>query len=101
MIMRLPSNGMVAPISFMRGSLIIFSLAASRVALSGYSNQEKTTFSSVLGVHRHAEVGDLAFGHVAAPGLDMARDAELVEERRGVRGMLAIVLLVRLGHRQR
>ncbi len=47
-IMRLPSNGMLAPISSMRGSLIIFSLAASRVALSGYSNQEKTTLSSSL-----------------------------------------------------
>ena len=44
-IMRLPSKGMLAPISFMRGSLIIFSVAASRVALSGYSNQEKTTVS--------------------------------------------------------
>ncbi len=44
-IMRWPSNGMFAPICFMRGSLIIFSLAASRAALSGYSNQEKTTFS--------------------------------------------------------
>src|SRR5688572_11750835 len=37
---------MPAPISFMRGSLIIFSFAASRAARSGYSNQEKTTASS-------------------------------------------------------
>ena len=31
-----------------RSSLRIFSFVASRVALSGYSNQEKTTFSSGL-----------------------------------------------------
>src|SRR6185312_6609653 len=39
-------NGMAAPISFIRGSLIIFSFAASRAVRSGYSNQEKTTASS-------------------------------------------------------
>ena len=46
--MRWPSNGIDAPISFMRGSLIIFSFAASRAALTGYSIQEKTTTSSAL-----------------------------------------------------
>lgn len=44
-IRRLPSKGMLAPISFMRGSFIIFSLAASAVALSAYSSQEKMTTS--------------------------------------------------------
>ena len=34
----MPSNGMPAPISFMRGSLFIFSTAASRTFLEGYSN---------------------------------------------------------------
>src|SRR6185503_18573741 len=43
--MRLPSKGMSAPISFMRGSLRIFSLAASRTSFDGYSIHEKTTVS--------------------------------------------------------
>ena len=49
MIMRLPSNGMLAPISFMRGSLMHFLVGgvAGRL-VDGYSNQEKTTFSSGL-----------------------------------------------------
>ncbi len=97
--MRLPSKGMVAPISCMRGSLIIRSFAESRAALFGYSNQAKTTSSSVRGVHRLAEVGDLAFGHVARPGLDVALHAEIVKDRRGVRGMLAILFAVRFRHR--
>ena len=46
--MRLPSNGISSPIRFMRSSLIIFWLAASRTSFDGYSNQEKTTSSSSL-----------------------------------------------------
>ena len=46
MIIRLPSKGIFAPISFMRGSLMIFLFAASRTSFEGYSNQEKTTTSS-------------------------------------------------------
>jgi diguanylate cyclase (GGDEF)-like protein len=43
-----PSKGMLAPISFILGSLIMRSLALSRVALSGYSSHENTTTSSGL-----------------------------------------------------
>ncbi len=43
--MRLPSNGMCSPISSADSSAIIFSCAASQVALSGQTSQENTTFS--------------------------------------------------------
>ena len=46
--MRLPSNGMLAPISFMRGSLIIFCVAAAWASLLGNSIHENTTTSSGL-----------------------------------------------------
>ena len=101
MIMRLPSNGMLAPISFMRGSLIIFSLAASRVALSGYSNQEKTTFSSSLALTALRKSVTLPSGTSLSQASTWRVDAELLEDRRGVGGMLAIRFLVGLGHRRR
>ena len=48
-----------------------------------------------LGLHRALEVGELAVGHVVAPGLDHAGCAELLEHRRGVGGVLAKGFLVR------
>ena len=42
--MRLPSNGMSAG-GFIRSSCMTFAQPASRIALSGHSTQEKTTFS--------------------------------------------------------
>ena len=44
-IIRLPSKGISANISFMRGSSCIFLLAASRTAFEGYSIHANTTVS--------------------------------------------------------
>ena len=76
MIMRLPSNGMFAPISFMRGSLM--HLLVGRVARRPVRIFEpgEDDLLVVLGIDRLAEVGDLAFGNVAVPGLDHAADAD-------------------------
>src|SRR5690606_37158025 len=52
-----------------------------------------------LRIDRLVEVGDLAFGHVAFPRLDVAPNAELLEQRRSARGHLAIIVLAGLGHR--
>src|SRR4249919_4134125 len=95
-IMRWPSNGMFAPICFMRGSLIIFSLAASRAArLVGIFEPGEHDDLIRLGLHRALEIGELAVGHAVAPGLDHAGCAELLEHRRGVGGVLAKGFLVR------
>jgi hypothetical protein len=78
----------------MRGSLIIFSLAASRALFRIFEPGEHDHFIR-LGLHRALEVGELAVGHVVAPGLDHAGCAELLEHRRGVGGVLAKGFLVR------
>ena len=46
--MRCPSNGILSRSGCMRWSSMIFGQAASRVALSGHSTNEKTTFSPSL-----------------------------------------------------
>src|SRR5262249_3225469 len=51
-----------------------------------------------LCIDRLAEIGDLAFGNVAVPGFDVTPDAGFGGEGRKAARMLAIGVLVRLGH---
>ena len=53
-MMRLLSNGIGLPVLDSRRSAITFGIAASRVALSGHSIQEKTTPSPPHGLSRAA-----------------------------------------------
>src|SRR5205085_11415124 len=53
-----------------------------------------------LGVDCLAEVGELALGHVAVPGLDRPRDTQFADHRCELGRVLLVGILVRLGHGQ-
>ena len=99
MIMRLPSKGMDSPISFIRGSLIIFSLACVAGCPVRIFEPGENDFLIRFGIDRLAEVGDLALGNVAVPGFEMPLDPELVEYGSSVGRMLAIIFASGLGDR--
>jgi hypothetical protein len=79
------------------GSALILSLAASRVALSGYSIQLKTTVFVVLCLRRPEEVGHLAPRHVVSPTFGHARGAQVLEVLGGLLGVLDVTSRLAVG----
>src|SRR5688572_28796803 len=89
--MRLPSKGIAFRPGCMRGSAITFSQAVLRASLDGQTIHENTTFSSSLRC--------TAMGNEVTPAFDHLQGTVLLEDLRGLDGVLLVLLAVGVRHR--
>src|SRR3546814_1172646 len=73
---------------------------SSDVCSSDLFEPAKDDFLALPRLHRGAEIVELAHRHVIVPAFDMAAHAELLEQRRRVGGVPAILVFPRGRHRE-